>query len=36
MGARYVSTGTDLMFLQAACTQKAQFVHALLQSEESA
>ncbi len=27
MGARYVSTGTDLAFLLAACTQKARFVH---------
>ena len=26
MGARYVSTGTDLAFLIAACTQKARFV----------
>ncbi len=26
MGARYVSTGTDLSFLLAACTQKARFV----------
>jgi len=26
MGARYVSTGTDLAFLAAACTQKARFV----------
>jgi 4-hydroxy-2-oxoheptanedioate aldolase len=26
MGARYVSTGTDMAFLQAACTQKAKFV----------
>jgi 4-hydroxy-2-oxoheptanedioate aldolase len=27
MGARYVSTGTDLAFLVAACTQKAKQVH---------
>ncbi|MGD0431166.1 MAG: hypothetical protein ABSA58_08745, partial [Acetobacteraceae bacterium] len=26
MGARYVSTGTDLAFLIAACAQKAKFV----------
>jgi 2-keto-3-deoxy-L-rhamnonate aldolase RhmA len=26
MGARYVSTGTDMAFLQAACAQKARFV----------
>jgi 4-hydroxy-2-oxoheptanedioate aldolase len=26
MGARYVSTGTDMAFLMAACTQKAKFV----------
>jgi 4-hydroxy-2-oxoheptanedioate aldolase len=26
MGARYVSTGTDMAFLQAACAQKAKFV----------
>src|ERR1700744_2950313 len=26
MGARYVSTGTDLAFLLAACAQKAKFV----------
>ena len=26
MGARYVSTGTDMAFLMAACRQKAQFV----------
>ena len=26
MGARYVSTGTDMAFLMAACTQKANFV----------
>jgi len=26
MGARYVSTGTDLSFLLAACMQKARFV----------
>jgi 2-keto-3-deoxy-L-rhamnonate aldolase RhmA len=26
MGARYVSTGTDLSFLIAACAQKAKFV----------
>jgi 2-keto-3-deoxy-L-rhamnonate aldolase RhmA len=29
MGARYVSTGTDLGFLTAACMQKAKDVHAL-------
>jgi 4-hydroxy-2-oxoheptanedioate aldolase len=29
MGARYVSTGTDLAFLLAACTAKAKEVHAL-------
>jgi 4-hydroxy-2-oxoheptanedioate aldolase len=27
MGARYVSTGTDLAFLLAACTQKARSIH---------
>jgi 2-keto-3-deoxy-L-rhamnonate aldolase RhmA len=27
MGARYVSTGTDLAFLISACTQRSQFVH---------
>jgi 4-hydroxy-2-oxoheptanedioate aldolase len=27
MGARYVSTGTDLGFLLAACTAKARQVH---------
>jgi 2-keto-3-deoxy-L-rhamnonate aldolase RhmA len=27
MGARFVSTGTDLAFLMAACTQRARFVH---------
>ena len=27
MGARYVSTGTDLGFLSAACTAKAKEVH---------
>jgi len=27
MGARYVSTGTDLGFLLAACTAKAKEVH---------
>jgi hypothetical protein len=26
MGARYVSTGTDLSFLIAACGQRARFV----------
>ncbi len=29
MGARYVSTGTDLSFLLSACTAKAQEVHAM-------
>ncbi len=29
MGARYVSTGTDLAFLIAACTDRARFVHQL-------
>jgi 2-keto-3-deoxy-L-rhamnonate aldolase RhmA len=29
MGARYVSTGTDLAFLLAACTAKAKEVHAM-------
>lgn len=29
MGARYVSTGTDMAFLQAACAQKATFVRDL-------
>jgi 2-keto-3-deoxy-L-rhamnonate aldolase RhmA len=29
MGARYVSTGTDLNFLLAACTQRAKEVHAI-------
>jgi len=29
MGARYVSTGTDLGFLLAACTAKAKEVHAM-------
>ena len=29
MGARYVSTGTDLSFLLAACTAKAKEVHAM-------
>jgi 4-hydroxy-2-oxoheptanedioate aldolase len=29
MGARYVSTGTDLAFLLAACTAKAKEVHAI-------
>jgi len=29
MGARYVSTGTDLAFLSSACTQKAQQVKAI-------
>jgi len=29
MGARYVSTGTDLAFLLAACTAKAKDVHAI-------
>ena len=27
MGARYVSTGTDMAFLMSACTQRAKFVH---------
>jgi 4-hydroxy-2-oxoheptanedioate aldolase len=30
MGARYVSTGTDLAFLLAACTAKAKDVHAII------
>jgi 4-hydroxy-2-oxoheptanedioate aldolase len=29
MGARYVSTGTDMAFLQAECGRKAKFVHDL-------
>jgi 2-keto-3-deoxy-L-rhamnonate aldolase RhmA len=29
MGARYVSTGTDLGFLLQACGQRAKFVHGL-------
>jgi len=29
MGARYVSTGTDLGFLMAACTEKAKQVHSI-------
>ena len=29
MGARYVSTGTDLAFLAAACAAQAERVHAL-------
>ena len=32
MGARYVSTGTDLAFLMAACAQKAKFVSGLAAS----
>ena len=30
MGARYVSTGTDLGFLLAACTAKAKEVHGVV------
>ena len=29
MGARYVSTGTDLNFLLAACTERARQAHAI-------
>jgi 4-hydroxy-2-oxoheptanedioate aldolase len=30
MGARYVSTGTDLAFLMAACTERAKAVHSIV------
>jgi 2-keto-3-deoxy-L-rhamnonate aldolase RhmA len=29
MGARYVSTGTDMAFLMSACTQRAKFVRSI-------
>jgi 4-hydroxy-2-oxoheptanedioate aldolase len=35
MGARYVSTGTDLGFLLAACTAKAKEVHAMTHTDKA-